>query len=112
MAATKRLTMRFRDSNDRIVSFTVNPPVDPVDLTEVDALMDLIINTDTFYSYTGGVSFTVNPPVDPVDLTEVDALMDLIINTDTFYSYTGGALVEKIDVRLHSEEIDALADYE
>jgi hypothetical protein len=54
MAATKRLTMRFRDSNDRIVSFTVNPPVDPVDLTEVDALMDLIINTDTFYSYTGG----------------------------------------------------------
>ncbi len=50
----KRLTMRFRDSNDRIVSFTVNPPVDPVDLTEVVALMDLIINTDTFYSYTGG----------------------------------------------------------
>ena len=76
MAATKRLTMRFRDSNDRIVSFTVNPPVDPV------------------------------------DLTEVDALMDLIINTDTFYSYTGGAIVAKIDVQLHTEEIDALAEYE
>ena len=76
MAATKRLTMRFRDSNDRIVSFTVNPPVEPV------------------------------------DLTEVDALMDLIIATDTFYSYTGGAIVEKIDVQLHTEEIDALAEYE
>lgn len=76
MAVTKRLTMRFRDSNDRVVSFTVNPPVEPV------------------------------------DLSAVEALMDLIINTDTFYSYSGGALVEKIDVRLHSEAIDSLADYD
>ncbi len=54
MAVTKRLRLRFRDSNDRIVSFTINPPAEPVNLADVEELMDLIISTDLFYTYTGG----------------------------------------------------------
>jgi hypothetical protein len=54
MTVTKRLRLRFRDSNDRIVSFTINPPAEPVNLADVEELMDLIISTDLFYTYTGG----------------------------------------------------------
>jgi hypothetical protein len=54
MTTTTQLKMRFRDSNGRVVGFTINPPALPVDMDDVDALMDLIIATDTFYTYTGG----------------------------------------------------------
>lgn len=54
MTVTKRLRLRFRDSNERIVSFTINPPAEPVNLVHVEELMDLIISTDLFYTYTGG----------------------------------------------------------
>jgi len=50
----KQLRMRFRDSNDAIVSFTVNPPAQPVDLQEVEELMDYIVSSNTFYTFTGG----------------------------------------------------------
>ncbi|RQD73134.1 MAG: DUF2922 domain-containing protein [Candidatus Syntrophonatronum acetioxidans] len=54
MAGIKRLRMRFRDSNDRVVSFTVNPALTPVNESDVLALMDLIINSNSFYTFTGG----------------------------------------------------------
>ena len=54
MTTTTQLKLRFRDSNGRLVGFTINPPVVPVNMDDVDALMDLIIATDTFYTYTGG----------------------------------------------------------
>ena len=54
MNTTIQLKLRFRDSNGRIVGFTINPPVLPVNMADVDALMDLIILSDTFYTYTGG----------------------------------------------------------
>ena len=54
MAVTKRLRLRFRDSNNRIVSFTINPPAEPVNMAHVEELMNLIISTDLFYTYTGG----------------------------------------------------------
>jgi hypothetical protein len=50
----KQLRLRFRDSNDAIVSFTVNPPSQPVDMQEVEELMDYIISSNTFYTFTGG----------------------------------------------------------
>jgi len=68
--------MRFRDSNDRLISFTVNPPVEPV------------------------------------DLQDVETLMDLIISTNIFYTYTGGSIITKVDVKLHSEEIELVANFE
>lgn len=76
MAYTKRLRMRFRDSNERLVTITVNPPVEPV------------------------------------SLADVNTLMDLIIASDIFYTYTGGRIVEKVDVRLHTEEVEPLGDFE
>ena len=75
MAETKRLTMRFRDSNGQIVSISVNPPSEPV------------------------------------NMADVDALMDLIIAQNTFYTYTGGSIIEKVDVRLHTESVEPLADF-
>jgi len=54
MTLTKRLRLRFRDSNDRIVSFTINPPAEPVNMDHVEELMNLIISTNLFYTYTGG----------------------------------------------------------
>lgn len=54
MSLTKRLVMRFLDSNGRRVTFSVNPPKEPVNLARVEELMDLIIATDTFYTFTGG----------------------------------------------------------
>ena len=48
------LRMRFRDSNGRIVSFSVSPPLQPVDVQDVDDLMDLIISSNTFFTYTEG----------------------------------------------------------
>ena len=75
MAVRKRLVMRFLDSNERIVSFTINPPAEPV------------------------------------NLADVEELMDLIIASNTFYTYTGGAIVEKVDVRLHTEQIEPVAEF-
>ena len=54
MTTTTQLKLRFRDSNGRLVGFTINLPVLPVNMADVDALMDLIIATDTFYTYTDG----------------------------------------------------------
>ncbi len=76
MSITKSLRMRFKDSNNRLVTFTVNPPVMPV------------------------------------NLADVEALMDLIIETNTFYTYTGGSIVTKLDVKLHTEEVEPLTDFE
>ncbi len=76
MSITKSLRMRFKDSNNRLVTFTVNPPVMPV------------------------------------NLADVEALMNLIIETNTFYTYTGGSIVTKVDVKLHTEEVEPLTDFE
>jgi fumarate reductase subunit C len=76
VSITKSLRMRFKDSNNRLVTFTVNPPVMPV------------------------------------NLADVEALMDLIIETNTFYTYTGGSIVTKVDVKLHTEEVEPLTDFE
>ena len=51
---TKRLRMRFRDSNERIVSFTVNPPKLPVNTADVEDFMNEVITTNAFYTWTGG----------------------------------------------------------
>jgi hypothetical protein len=75
MAVRKRLVMRFIDSNERIVSFTINPPAEPV------------------------------------NLADVDELMDLIIASNTFYTYTGGAIVEKVDVRMYTEQIEPITEF-
>ncbi len=54
MAERVSLRMRFRDSNGRIVSFTVSPPLQPVDVNDVVDLMDLIISSNAFFTYTEG----------------------------------------------------------
>ncbi len=54
MATTYSLRMRFRDSNDRIISFTVTPAKTPVKVDDVIDHMNLIISTNSFYTYTGG----------------------------------------------------------
>ncbi len=54
MSERVTLRMRFRDSNNRIVSFSVSPPVQPVDVQNVEDLMDLIISSNAFYTYTEG----------------------------------------------------------
>lgn len=53
-STTVRLRMRFRDSNDRIVSFSVNPPRLPVNTADVSDFMDQVIATNAFYTWTGG----------------------------------------------------------
>ncbi len=54
MSERVSLRMRFRDSNGRIVSFTVSPPLQPVDVKDVGDLMDLIISSNAFFTYTEG----------------------------------------------------------
>lgn len=54
MSLSKRLRMRFRDSNGALISFTVNPPVTPVKETDVAGQMNLIISSNAFYTWTGG----------------------------------------------------------
>ncbi len=76
VSTTKRLVMRFLDSNNK------------------------------------HVTFSVNPPKEPVNLAEVEELMDLIISTNTFYTFTGGALVQKVDVRLFTEEVEEIEVYD
>ena len=51
---TTRLRMRFRDSNDCIVSVTVNPPKQPVSSSDVADFMDQVIATNAFFTWTGG----------------------------------------------------------
>ncbi len=48
------LRMRFRDSNNRIVSFTISPPQQPVDLVDLEAIMQLIVDSNAFFTYTEG----------------------------------------------------------
>ncbi len=75
MTVTKRLRLRFRDSNERIVSFTINPPVEPVNLADVEELMDLIISTDLFYTYTGGqILKKLMPPCIPKKSSRLGSL--------------------------------------
>ena len=76
MDVTKRLRLRFRDSNNCTVSFTINPPAEPV------------------------------------NMTDVNELMDYIISSNTFYTYSGGYLVEKLDVSIHTEEVEAIAEFD
>ena len=54
MSGRVSLRMRFRDSNDRIVSFTISPPLQPVDGSDVEELMDMIISSNVFYTYSEG----------------------------------------------------------
>ena len=54
MSERVTLRMRFKDSNNRIVSFSVSPPLQPVDVQDVEALMDLIISSNAFFTYTEG----------------------------------------------------------
>ncbi len=50
----KRLQMRFRDNNGRIVGLSVNPPKEPVNMADVQEVMDLVLGTNMFYTFTGG----------------------------------------------------------
>ena len=54
MATLYSLRLRFRDTNDALVSFTINPAHTPVDVNHVTELMDLILSSNVFYTYTGG----------------------------------------------------------
>ena len=76
MDVTKRLRLRFRDSNDCIISLTINPPAEPV------------------------------------NMTDVNELMDYIISSNTFYTYSGGHLVEKLDVSMHTEEVEVITEFD
>ncbi len=53
MSLTKRLRMRFRDSNGALISFTVSPPATPVSEADVVEQMDLILSSNAFYTWTG-----------------------------------------------------------
>lgn len=73
MAFTKRLRMRFKDSNDVIVSFTVTPAHTPVDENNVLEQMQRIINTGAFYTYTGGnIVEILDATLYSVEETELD----------------------------------------
>ncbi len=50
----KRLQLRFRDSNGRIIGISFNPPKEPVNLSDVDEVMDLVLSSNMFYTFTGG----------------------------------------------------------
>ena len=54
MSVTYSLRLRFRDTNDALVSFTITPAQVPVDTNEVTELMNLILSTNAFYTYTEG----------------------------------------------------------
>ena len=54
MSVTYSLRLRFRDTNDAQVSFTITPAQVPVDTNEVTELMNLILSTNAFYTYTEG----------------------------------------------------------
>ena len=54
MSERVTLRMRFRDSNNHIVSFSVSPPLQPVNVNDVGELMDLIISSNAFYTYSEG----------------------------------------------------------
>ena len=54
MSERVTLRMRFRDSNGRIVSFSVSPPLQPVNAQDVEDLMALIISSNAFFTYTEG----------------------------------------------------------
>ena len=54
MSEQVTLRMRFRDSNDRIVSFSVSPPQQPVEAQDVDDFMNLIVSSNAFFTYTDG----------------------------------------------------------
>ena len=54
VSVTYSLRLRFRDTNDVLVSFTITPAQVPVDTNEVTELMNLILSTNAFYTYTEG----------------------------------------------------------
>lgn len=54
MSERVSLRMRFRDSNDRLVSFTVSPPVNPPVIADVTDMMNLIVSSNAFFTYTEG----------------------------------------------------------
>ena len=54
VSVTYSLRLRFRDTNDALVSFTITPAQVPVDTNEVTELMNLILSTNAFYTYTEG----------------------------------------------------------
>lgn len=68
------LRMRFRDSNNRIVTFSVSPPALPVVENDVEEMMELIISTNAFFTYTGG------DVVEKVDALLVTVAGETIIN--------------------------------
>lgn len=49
----RQLQLRFRNEDDRIVTFTLDAPKEPVDVTEVNDAMDDILEENVFTS-TGG----------------------------------------------------------
>ncbi len=54
MSVTHSLRLRFRDTNDALVSFTITPAQVPVDTDDITELMNLILSTNAFYTYTEG----------------------------------------------------------
>ena len=54
MSVTYSLRLRFRDTNDVLVSFTITPALVPVDTDDITELMNLILSTNAFYTYTEG----------------------------------------------------------
>ncbi len=54
MSVTYSLRLRFRDTNDALVSFTITPALVPVDTDDITELMNLILSTNAFYTYTEG----------------------------------------------------------
>ena len=54
MAERVTLRLRFRDSNGCLVSFSVSPPLQPMVVADVGELMDLIISSNAFFTYTEG----------------------------------------------------------
>ena len=54
VSVTYSLRLRFRDTNDALVSFTITPAKVPVDTYDITELMNLILSTNAFYTYTEG----------------------------------------------------------
>ena len=54
VSVTYSLRLRFRDTNDALVSFTITPAQVPADTDDITELMNLILSTNAFYTYTEG----------------------------------------------------------
>jgi hypothetical protein len=51
----KRLEMRFENEAGRIVTYTLDDPIEPVDHEAVNAAMDTVIEQDAFSSSGGNI---------------------------------------------------------